>query len=97
MNAGPNRELQPGTASTGDRQAAISWTATAFQAPAGAAQATFEIEPQRTFPNAGDVTLGTNVYSFRSSATLAKGRQVLIMLTYSDGVPSPTAGADEDR
>lgn len=97
VNAGPNRELQPGTASTGDRQAAISWTATAFQAPAGAAQATFEIELQRTFPNAGDVTLGTHVYSFRSSATLAKGRQVLIMLTYSDGVPSPTAGADEDR
>lgn len=91
VNAGPNRQLQPGTASTGDRQAAISWTATAFQAPTGAAQATFEIQPQRTFPNPGDVTLRTNVYCFRSSAALVKGQQVLITLTYSDGVPSPTA------
>jgi hypothetical protein len=91
VNAGPNGQLQPGTASTGDRQAAVSWTATAFQAPAGAGQATFEIQPQRTYPNPGDVTLRTNVYCFKSDATVAKGQQVLITLTYSDGVPSPTA------
>lgn len=91
VNAGPNGQLQPGTASTGDRQAAVSWTATAFQAPAGASQATFEIQPQRTYPNPGDITLRTNVYCFKSDATVAKGQQVLITLTYSDGVPSPTA------
>jgi hypothetical protein len=91
VNAGPNRQLQPGTASTGDRQAAVSWTATAFQAPAGASQATFEIQPVRTYPNPGDVTLRTNVYCFRSSARIAPNQQVLFTLTYSDGVPSPTA------
>lgn len=91
VNVGAGRQVQPGTASTGDRQAAVSWTATAFQAPAGAGQATFEIQPQRTFPNPGGVTLRTNVYCFRSSATLVRGQQVLVTLTYSDGVPSPTA------
>jgi hypothetical protein len=91
VNAGPNGQLQSGTASTGDRQAAVSWTGTALQAPAGAGQATFEIQPQRTYPNPGDVTLRTNVYCFKSDATVAKGQQVLITLTYSDGVPSPTA------
>jgi hypothetical protein len=86
-----NRQVPPGTASTPDRQAAVSWAAGAFQAPAGATQATFEIRPVGSFPNPGDVTLRTNVYCITSSASLVQGQQVLITLTYSDGVPSPTA------
>jgi hypothetical protein len=90
IGVGPDRHVQPGTVSTGDRQAAVSWAAGAFQAPAGAAQVTFEIRPVSTYPNPGGVTLHTNVYCISSTATIARGQQGLVTLTYSDGVASPT-------
>jgi hypothetical protein len=86
---GPTGEVQPGTVQTQDNQAAISFIPGAFKAPADRSPVTIEITPQRRFPDPGNIQLATNVYCFASRAPIASGHDVLITLTYSDGIAAP--------
>jgi hypothetical protein len=84
-----NGRVDPGSVFTQDGQAAISFTPGAFVAPADGSQVTIQIAPQTTFPDPGDIQLATNVYCFTSTAPLGSGKDALITLQYSSGLPAP--------
>jgi hypothetical protein len=86
---GPTGEVQPITVQTQDNQAALSAIPGAFQTPLDRSPVTIQITPQAQFPDPGDVQLATNVYCFTSTSPLAPGHDVLITLSYSDGVAAP--------
>lgn len=87
----PNGVVNPGTAFTQDGQASVSFVPGAFVAPPGGSAVNIDIKPVETFPNASGLTFQTNVYCFTSSSPLASGKDVLITLRYSNGVPAPTS------
>jgi hypothetical protein len=82
--------LENGAVSTGDNQAAISFVPGSIAAPSNHSPVTFDIKPVASYPNPGSIRLATNVYCFTSSSPVADGRDVLITLTYSTGIPAPT-------
>jgi hypothetical protein len=82
--------VDPGSVFSQDGQAAISFAAGAFVAPAGGSGVTIQIAPQTTFPDPGGTQLATNVYCLTSTSPLASGKDALITLQYSSGVPAPS-------
>ncbi|HXM57156.1 MAG TPA: hypothetical protein VOB72_17280 [Candidatus Dormibacteraeota bacterium] len=82
--------VDPASVFTQDGQAAISFTQGAFVAPANGSGVTIQIAPQPTFPDPGGTQLATNVYCFTSSSPLGPGKDALITLQYSAGVPAPS-------
>lgn len=85
-----NGVVNPGTVFTQDGQASVSFVPGAFVAPSGGSAVNIDIKPVETFPKASGLTLQTNVYCFTSSSPLASGKDVLISLRYSNGIPAPT-------
>ena len=81
--------VDPASVFTQDGQAALSFAAAAFTAPADGSAVTIDLAPQATFPDPGDTHLATNVYCVRSSSPLAPGKDVLVTLQYSDQLPAP--------
>jgi hypothetical protein len=84
-----NGVVDPGTVFTQDGQASISFVPGAFTAPAGGSTVDITVSPQTGFPKPSGITLSTNVYCFTSTSPLAPGKDVLVTLRYSDGVPAP--------
>jgi hypothetical protein len=84
-----NGRVDPASVFTGDGQAAISFAAGAFTAPADGSPVTIDITPEAAFPDPGDTHLATNVYCATSSSPLAPGKEVLVTLQYSDQLPAP--------
>lgn len=86
---GPTGEVEPVTVQTGDNQAALSAIPAAFVTPPSHAPVTIQITPVGQYPNPGNLQLGTNVYCVTSTSPIAAGHDVLITLTYSDGIAAP--------
>ncbi len=84
-----NGRVDPGSVFTQDGQAAVSFVAGAFVAPADRSPVTIEIKPQTTFPDPGQTHLATNVYCFTASSALTQGQDVLVTLQFSDQLPAP--------
>lgn len=90
VHVGPSGAVDPGSIQTQDGQAAIAFIQGAFVTPPDRGPVTVSVEPVTTFPDPSGIQLQTNVYCFTSTSPLAPGRQVLITLTYSNGVPAPS-------
>ena len=88
---GAGGQVASGTVQTQDGQAAITFTQGALRAPDDGSVVTVRITPQRTFPRPpGGAQFQTNVYCFTTTTPLVAGRDALVTLTYSDGVPAPS-------
>jgi hypothetical protein len=83
--------LENGSLSTDDNQATISFIPGSIETPANHGPVHIQIKPVAQFPDPGGVRLATNVYCFTSTSPVAAGRDVLISLTYSTGIPGPSA------
>ena len=81
--------VDPGSVFTQDGQAAISFSAGAFVTPAGGAPVTIDIQPQATFPDPGETHIATNVYCITSTSPIGPGKEALVTLQYSAGLPAP--------
>lgn len=84
-----NGVVDPGTVFTQDGQASISFVPGVFTAPASGSTVDVTVDPQTSFPKPSGTTLSTNVYCFASTSPIASGKDVLVTLRYSDGVPAP--------
>ena len=85
-----NGVVDPGSIFTQDGQAAISFVPGAFVAPPNRAPVTIDIKPMASFPDPGGTHVATNVYCITSSSPLAAGKDVLVTLQYSSGLPAPS-------
>lgn len=90
LPVGPGAQVAPGTVQTQDGQAAVTFTQGALRAPDDGSPVAIHIIPQRTYPNPGNIELSTNVYCITAPTPMVPGRDALLTLTYSDGVPAPS-------
>lgn len=89
LPVGSNGQVAPGTVQTGDGQAALTFTQGALRAPDDRSPVTVQITPEKTYPKVS-FQLSTNVYCVTTTTPLVDGRDVLVTLTYSDGIPAPS-------
>jgi hypothetical protein len=75
---------------TPDGQAAVTSTQGALRGPDDGSPVSVHIIPQRTYPNPGNIQLSTNVYCITAGTPMVPGREALVTLSYSDGVPAPS-------
>jgi hypothetical protein len=87
---GSNGQVAPGTVQTQDGQLALTFSQGALRAPDDGTPVTVRINAQRSFPKPGRVELSTNVYCVTTTTPLVSGREALVTLTYSDGIPAPS-------
>ncbi|HXM58905.1 MAG TPA: hypothetical protein VOB72_26125 [Candidatus Dormibacteraeota bacterium] len=82
--------VNPGSATTQDGQASLSFTQGTFAAPAGAAPVTIDIATRPTFPSPGNVHIATNVYCVTSSSPMTPGKDALVTLQFSPALAAPS-------
>ena len=85
-----NGIVDPGSVFTQDGQAALSFVAGAFAAPADRSPVAIDVKPVARFPDPGNVHIATNVYCFTSSSALAVGKDGVVTLQYSGNLPAPS-------